>query len=245
MDKSRNLEDVSREQETDNDLSLERRRVPRLCLTSEQFKLSRNGKIFPIADLSGEGMAIRVLERNDFYLFPIGTLFEGTLNLRREKYPIKARVRHLGADLVGCQFSEDLHESSKKAIKEFLDPSALGQELRPIPATDGVAVWYHGPSGTDLLFWRHTDGQFSRLMFLILGTFVHWDETKGLMTGRLGSSKEHSEIRGVIRLETLLLESDPKPDTGKLDVAVTLITSSSIPEDLKKWCTRHLVSVTE
>src|SRR5262249_2303318 len=88
-EKSPNLKSVS-----DQDGS-ERRRMPRLNLTGEQFRLGLNGKIFSVADLSTEGMALRVLEPNDLAVFPVATRIEGTLNLRGEKYAVHAQVRHV------------------------------------------------------------------------------------------------------------------------------------------------------
>jgi hypothetical protein len=217
---------------------LQRRRVPRLNLTTEQFRHAQNGRIFSVADLSIDGMALRVLDRNDLALFPVGVRFEGTLNIRRNKFPIKAQVRHLGTEMVGCAF-DDLNDKTREIINSFLDPAVLGQELKPIPATDGVALWYHGPSGTDLLLWRSADGQYVRMMLFVLGSYAQWDVSGGVVTGRLSASFERSEIRGVIRLETMLLQPDEKPDADKLNVARVLLLHSPLPEDLKGWCARH------
>lgn len=237
MAKVPSLDDVSKNKTTEES-NFERRRLPRLSLTTEQFKLDQNGRIFPIADLSSKGMAIRVIETSDFRYFPVGSKFKGTLNLRREKFRVSAQVRHLGNEMVGCEFFE-LEEKSATAIAEFLDPIALAKELRPIPATDGVALWYHGPSGTDFLLWRASDGKYTRMTLFLLGTFVQWEEDKGLTTGRLAPSTEQSEVRGVIRLETMLLENDRTPDVNKVSLARTLIHESSITADLKSWCVRH------
>lgn len=219
----------------------EKRRVTRLSLTTEQFRLSRNGKIFSVVDLSTDGMALRVLDREDLVLFPVSSQIDGFLNLRGQKYSVQARVRHLGSELVGCQFDR-LEGDVIQALTRFLDPVALGSELKPIPSTENGTLWYHGPSGTDLLFWRGTDGQYKRFALFMLGSFVQWDSESRLRTGRVRSSFEQSEIRGVFRFETLLLDPDSRPDQGKLSVAKTLILSSNLTQDLKKWCLRLLGS---
>ncbi len=217
----------------------ERRRVPRLNLTTEQFRLQKTGKIFPVADLSHDGIAIRVLDRADLLLFPVGTLVEGTLNLNREKYLVRARVRHIGTEMIGCQF-EGLKPDVKKALVQVFDPVSLGKELRPIPASENSTVWYHAPTGTDLLFWRASDGGYRRFALFIMGSYAQWEEEGGLTTGRANHAFESSEIRGVMRFETMLLDPDRSPDAGKLNVAKKLIMSSKLPQELRKWCLSQL-----
>ncbi|MGK5083908.1 PilZ domain-containing protein [Bdellovibrionota bacterium FG-1] len=217
----------------------ERRRLPRLNLTAEQFRLSLNGKIFSVTDLSSDGLALRILEQADFLLFPVATVFEGTINLKGEKYDIRAKVRHIAPESVGCQF-ESISEITRNALTRFLDPVALGRELRPIPSSESGTLWYHGPSGTDLLLKRGTDGQYHRMTLYVQGNFMQWSEEQGLITGRACPSDEQGETRGILRIETLWLVSDSDKDRDKLAVAKTLILSSNLSEDLKKWCVRKL-----
>jgi hypothetical protein len=220
--------------------SAERRRLPRLSLSAEQFRLSQTGKIFSVVDLSTHGMAIRLLDRQDFLLFPVATHVTGTLNLAGEKHSIQAQVRRLGVETVGFEF-EGLAPEVQGAIDRFLSPKRLGEELKPLPHSEGGStLWYHGNSGTDLLFRRGADGQYHRMTLYMLGSFVQWSENDGVATGRVRPSDSPSEPRGVMRLETLWLDADSQADLGKLAVAKTLILSSNLPEDFKKWCTRKL-----
>jgi hypothetical protein len=234
--KSPNLEVIS-SGEPEGDAS-ERRRLPRLNLASEQFRLASNGKIFEVTDLSPQGMALRVIDRGDLVLFPVAAKVDGTINLRGEKHPVSARVRNLVSDRVGCEF-EELSAPSHAALAKFLDPVALGRELKPIPSEGGM-LWYHGTSGTDLLLRREADGRFTRMALFVLGSFVQWTEDEGVKTGAARMSKAPSETRGVVRLETLLLDADPRPDAGKLAVARAVLQSSSLSEALKTNFVRKL-----
>jgi hypothetical protein len=220
----------------------ERRRVPRLNVTTEQFRMSGpkgDGKIYSVVDLSTGGMSLRLLDSADLAQFSLAQVIEGTINLRREKFPIKARVRWLKNDAIGAEF-ENMESKTIQALKDFFDPEALGQELRPVPAQEEGALWYHGPSGTDLLFWRKPDGSYHRFAIFLMGSYAQWDEQSGLATGRSQSALEKSETQGYLRLETMLLSPDPQLDSGKLDIAKTLILSSNLPQDLKRWCVRQL-----
>ena len=231
---SPNLEVISSSNELKHQ---ERRNVPRLNLSSEVFRLLPQGKLFPVHDISASGMSLGLMDPLDGEVFSVGMMIEGMINLKREKYPIKARVRYLRGSRVGCEFESLPHEAALK-IAQFLDPVALGKELRPIPAPELDNLWYHGPSGTDLLFRRLIDGQYHRVILYVLDSYVQWDETDGLSTGETRISKEKGETRGVLRFETLLLEPDSSPHLEKLDIAKTVILSSNLPQDLKTWCQR-------
>jgi hypothetical protein len=218
----------------------ERRRLPRLNLSGEQFRLSlvgRAGKVFSVTDLSTEGMALRILDREDFILFQVASRFEGILNLKGERFTLKGMVRHVGSESIGCEF-ENLTPEVAKALSQFLDPAALGRELKAIPSSESGTLWYHGPSGTDLLVRRETG---SCMTLYVLGNYIQWTEEEGISTGQAHSCEEQSETRGIMRFETLVLKPDPAVDPGKLAVAKTLILSSNLAEELKNWCTGKLV----
>jgi len=234
--KSPNLEVISKGSEIRNH---ERRHLPRLSLTSEQFRLNRDGKLFSVSDLSRSGMGIWLLNREDAQHFSVGLLLEGILNLKRQKYHAKVRVRNMSPDRIGCEF-EDPSEEIIVALADLLNPELLGKELKPLPSSEMTSLWYHGPTGTDLLFRRMADGNYQRFTLYVLGTFIQWDQREGLSTGRTLISNERSELRGILRLETLLLDSDPTPAPDKLSIAKTVILSSNLPLDLKGWCVRQL-----
>jgi len=73
-------------------------------VATEQFKLAENGKVFGVADLSLSGMGIRILDQNDLLYFPIRKEIQGTLKIKNEKHEIKAWVRSIRPDQVGCEF---------------------------------------------------------------------------------------------------------------------------------------------
>ena len=234
--KSPSLELISEESKV---RSYERRNLPRLSLTSEQFRLAQNQKIFSVSDISQKGMGLWLLDQADLEYFAVGSEIEGHLNLEREKYAVRAHVRNVAPDRVGCEF-EVLSPETQKALDHLLDPKILGRELKPIPSAGKNMLWYHGPSGTDLLLRRLPDGQYERMTLYVLGTFVQWDEEQGLSTGRALASDLKSEVRGILRLETLYLDSDPKADRSKLGIAKTVILSSNLPQDLINWCIRKM-----
>lgn len=236
--RSPSLEDVSKEGDATKDESqeLERRQLPRVSLPTEQFKLSPSGKLFSVQDLSPEGLALRVLEPEDLIYFTAGTHIEGVLNLKGKKLKVAAVVKHVGRSYVGCRF-ESLEGEALQQLTDFLDPGRLGKELHALPTHDNEKIlWFHGPSGADLLFWRGAQREYRRVCLHIYGSYIQWDEEKGLETGTSMASDDRPEVNGLIRLETCLLDPDSSPDEQKLKLAKTLILSSNLPKELMNWC---------
>lgn len=225
------------------------RRFPRLSLTSEQFRLAENGKVFGVADLSKSGMALRILDSADLAQFPVMHEFEGTLNLNQVKVPIKAVVRNVRKDLVGCELMEQETVSQGK-IGAFLDPARLGAELKAVSVEDPghdsdkkeqTASWYHASSGTDVLIWKNESGEPVRFAIFILGSFIQLNPTEGLVTGRIAAAADVESVgTSLIRLETMILDPDLKPDPGKLEVAKTLVLSSNLAQEVQDWMIRKM-----
>lgn len=216
----------------------ERRRRPRLNLSTEQFRLLGDDKTYAVTDVSETGMALRIIDPEDFFKFTLTTLVSGTLSVHREKIELQARVKRVGAGQIGLEFHE-MKAAVRTKLLKHLDPAVLGAELRPIPA-DGDTLWFHASSGTDLIVTRQASDGYKRLVIYILGSFILWEEERGLLTGRLGASQLADEVRGILRFEMLALEEDPKPDQAKLRIAKTLVMSSNLPLELKTWCSHQL-----
>jgi hypothetical protein len=246
-------------------LEAERRRLPRVSLTQEQFRLAETGKIFSVTDLSPGGMALRVIDPNDLILLTVGSHLEGTLNLRREKIPVAGQVRHVLGERVGIAF-EGLSSETIRRLSQLLDPRILGADLRPMPSGESLGplkssgasgLWFHGSSGTDLWLERGADGSVRRFLFLILGGYVRWELAAtadgsveesdfGVLTTGLSDSvppdfkPEEDEIRGVIRWETHWFRPDPKLDREKLALASAVLEAATLADDLKRILEKRL-----
>ncbi len=220
-----------------NPQGMEKRLLPRLSVSHEVFRDAVSGKFFAVADLTTRGMAIRVAEREDLYPFMVGAEVRGTLNIRREKFQIIGQVRHLGRDLVGIEFGA-LPSSVEHALAMHLDPTTLGQDLRPVPTGDD-SIFYASVSGTEVLLNRESDGRLARVTVMILGALIQWDVGTGLRTGLVKNSYEESMVFGITRLDTLLFAEDSAIDPQKLNLAKRLISSSNLSDDLKNFCIRR------
>ena len=236
-----NLEVISDAQKDNSHSTVERRRIPRLDLFKDQFRLEENHKVFSVLNLSLEGMALRVLEAEDLVHFTVGRELSGILNVHGHKISVKAHVQYIRQTVIGC-FFKDLEEKAKEVLQKYLCPKRLGAELHRVPPGDFASAWFHGSSGTDLLFWEDEQGRPQRISLFVLGSFVQWDLQEGLVTGRAEASDESSETLGVVRLATTLMDPDPQADPSKLDIAKNLILSSNIPQEIKDLCAERLLS---
>jgi len=220
--------------------SLERRRLPRLFLSSEQFWYAQTRQLYAMSDISQEGFGFWLREPEDGVAFVVGFELDGMINLMRRKYPVKAQVCNVLPYHVGCKLVSPA-ENLVQGIADALSPARLGQELKAIP--EPGALWYHGPMGTDLFFHQTKDGKYKDFIFYILQYFVQWEDEKGLITGgthyasqgRCGPVNE-----GIFQKHTLELEPDAQPDSQKLAIAKTLILSSKLPSELRNWCVKSL-----
>lgn len=232
---------LSKVGETQKESDAERRRVPRLFLSREQFKLDSNQKVFSVSDLSIEGFSLRILESDDLLELTLGKEISGILNLGGAKHAVRARVRNVRKEVVGCEF-ESLQAAAKKAIEVFLDPVELGKEMRPMTGFETSGLWYNGARGTDFLIWRHMDGTFKRFLLCMFGSFIQWEEESGLQTGKIVPGQEPAEIHGLVQIESLVLNPDPVPNPQKLRIGRVLIESAPVSSEVKQHCLRRLES---
>lgn len=230
---------------------VERRKIPRVSLSSEQFRLASNGKIFAVADLSAEGMALRLLSFEDRVLFPLGTAIDGWLNIDRRKHRVKADVRNIRGEYVGCEFSE-LGSEVRAELSRWLDPIELGQTLRLMPTPVGFGgaamewIWHSGRSGTAVL-GKVTPGidganreELEKVVVVLWGTqFVEWCLGKKPTTGAVKFVDDRGAVQGVFRVAPEWFETDSAIDPVKLNIARKLLEHSKLPESWKRWVTER------
>jgi hypothetical protein len=215
----------------------EKRRVPRVPMRVEQFRLKETGRVFSVLDLSHTGVGIRILDPMDLAVLPLGRLVEGTLNLRGMKYSVTARVSHARRESVGLEFQE-LDNATLSGIRNYLDPAVLGRELRLIPG-GANELWYHGPSGMDYILTMKGHA-FTGACLIALESFVRWTREDGVSTGIARPGRVECGGAGVVRIENMLLTRDETPDPSKIEIAKTLLLSSNQPERHRNALLTHL-----
>lgn len=207
------------------DAAPERRRLTRLPLYHEQFR-AQWGRVFGVADLSVSGLGLRIVDPRHLAELSVGRRIEGALRLDGERVAIAARVVSLRRDHAGLEF-EDLEPSSQEAIRAYVDPKRLGAQLRALPSTRANQVWFHGPGGTEIVLGRGPDGTWIEGRCLIAGLWVAWGGEGELQTGRAVPGDAPVEFQGALRIETLLIDLDERPDPAKLALAREVFLGSA------------------
>lgn len=216
-----------------------KRRVPRLRLTSDQFKLNRTGKVFGVYDVSEDGIGLRIIENEDLTFFTLGSTVEGILKFFEEFFPLKLKVSFLDPARVGLQF-ESTNEKFVTRLRELLSPEHLGSDLKLIPIDGGRGFWFHGRASTDFLVARNQQGAFLGFTLQMLGMAIRYRPDEGVTTGWIKSVEKEPEISGLIEVGQVSLDADSVPDAEKLNVAKKFILGSNLPEDIKTWAFEKL-----
>jgi len=216
----------------------EKRKMPRLDLSGEQFRIKQNGKIFSVVNLSVDGMAIRIIDQLDMVMFTAGAQVQGTLNLRHTKYEVSFQVQNIRNQSIGCRFSE-ISKEVQEALERYLDPKHLGAQLKPMPSSQRGVLWFHGPGGIDVLYWLDHKKSYQKCLFAVFDYFIQADQ-QGVSTGTMARTNQPSETHGLIRFETMLFVEDLQLDQHKIEVAKKLIMGSKLDHGLKKWTVGRL-----
>ncbi len=205
----------------------DQRKLPRFHITPCQFHDEELRKNFSVQDLSQGGLAIRLLDRTDLPRFAVGTHHQGILKIEGTKVSGGFQVKYVRGTLIGCEWTE-VSAELKVQLEYFSHPKTLGQGLRhyELPESAGQK-WYHNPVGVDLLIYQDSTQNTFRWTLYIHQNFILWDSETGVRTGKAVAEDEEGFARGVIRLETRLLEFDPKLDLRFAETAVALLNEAN------------------
>lgn len=228
----------SNESHSNENESTERRVVPRLCLTREQFRVSRTGKLYSVTDLSIHGVGLWIPDSEDLIGFIVGSRVEGELTFGSIRTPVTLVVKNMGRDRVGCEF-QDLEAAVSKRLEQFLAPESRGSELKPIPSPQRSVLWYHGPCGTDFFIQRTMDKTYEELLFVADQHFVRWRPDVGVETGVARHGDEKSQLSGIMRLESLQFIVDQKADRNEIEKAKKALSASHLPSEVRVFSLRH------
>lgn len=221
------------------------RLVPRVALAHEQFRLKDNAKIFSVMDLSPMGFSVRLLDPEDLALFPVGRSIEGNLKFQEKIVNIQCKVVHISSTRVGFQFSDE-GGALKTFFTEMMTPDFLASELKLLPSNGKLLRWYHGPCGTELLFFSEKEtAEIDRFLCIFLGNFLQW-ENGILSTGRARVAKHIEQTQGVVHWDWFELQPEPEavtgtqvPDISKVAFLEKLVQKARIIEDpYKSWIER-------
>lgn len=199
---------------------LERRKHPRFLLSREQFRETRSGKIFPVYDLSSNGLSIRIEEQ----LWQPGSIITGILNLHPDSIELSPRLVGYHGDRAALKL-EVTSTYARSVLQRALSPKRLGGSLalvrEKLPMAD---YWYHGVCNTDLLLRLNERGSIAKVEVFFSNFYWSWSETSGnFATGLCQSSGREQREDAFLAVEPVKLES------------VELLLDGTIDEEKTRW----------
>lgn len=214
---------------------IEKRKHPRFLLTHEQFRESKNGKVYTVYDLSVTGLAIKVDHKD----WKVGSIIQGILNLHPDSIEISPRVLGYYGDRVALKI-EALSTYSKSALERALSPRRLGASLQLIREKLPLAdYWFHGVCNTDLLVRLDGNGKVQKADLFFANYYCGWNQTTpGPTTGIIQSfgteSREPTFLADEpVKMESIEIDHDVDPDPTKLDWATRIVEASQIDKKIK------------
>ncbi len=220
---------------------IERRRHPRFLLTNEQFREKKTGKIYPVYDLSTNGLAVKVEEK----LWKEGSIVVGTLNLHPDSIEVSPRLITYYEDRAALKF-EALTTYSKEVLIRALSPKRLGISLKLIKEKlPNVDYWYHGVCNTDLIIKNNSAGVIERVELFFssfyLGYSLSPEKDKTLpkvTTGYCNSfGPQKRELTYLaetpVKIESIEIDHDSALDPVKFDFGKKIIESSALDTRMK------------
>jgi hypothetical protein len=208
----------------------EKRKLPRFHITPCQFHDTDQSKNFSIQDISRGGVSLRLVERSDLPIFAVGTRHKGIVKVEGLKTEGSFQVKYLRG-------------SPSDTLMEHLDsisePKILGEHLKEydLPALPNT-LWLHNPIGVDLLFYKNVDAQVSdgntfvnpiiRWTLYIHQSFVQWEPSSGLRTGKALAQDDEGYAHGIVQLETRLIEYDDKLDHRLAESALQVLEHAEV-----------------
>ena len=180
----------------------------------------RSGRIFPVYDLSMNGLSIRIEARH----WEPGTLIQGILNLHPDSIELTPRLVGYYGDRAALKL-EVSSTYSREILQRALSPKRLGTSLQLIREKLPLAdYWYHGVCNTDLLLRLNGQGDVAKAEVFFSNFYWSWSEHNGqIATGVCQSC-------GLEAREGMLLSEEPV----ELE-SVDLSLDSTVDSDKSRW----------
>lgn len=212
----------------------EKRRHPRFLLTREQFRDVKSGKVFPVYDLSMNGLSVRVDEQ----LWAPGALVPGILNLHPDSIELTPRLVGYYGDRAALKV-EVLSTYGRSILQRALSPKRLGESLQLVrekmPMFD---YWFHGVCNTDLLLRMGENSDIQKIELFFSNYYWGWSHDNSRVTGicqSLGQEKRDEIFLAdePVTVDSLGVYLDSKLDDEKNQLARDILEATNLEPRFK------------
>ncbi len=202
---------------------LEKRIFPRFPFNYLTFK-GEGDRVFAVKDISYSGM--QLLLKNGGHNYRSGDLLKGTLNWRGATLDLQGLVKWVSGESLGIAFNED--GALEENVRCFLSIDNIISGMRPVHQggfdlefPSNLKYWLQADGPVEIFIWRHNDGEISRFQILMLGTFIEYEDGKGLKSGQVVNRKNLDTP--LVQEDEFLLQMDEVVDKAILSFAQDIV----------------------
>ena len=220
----------------------EKRVFPRFPFCFLTFKIG--DQVFEIKDISQTGMQLAL--KDGGHKIPKDQQVSGVAHWMGKEISLQGQVKWTTSKRLGVKFEND--QKFKNKIADFLSIDNIVQTLKPLHRPEfelelprKLKYWLRADGPTEIFLWCHDDGEFSRFQFMIMDTFIEWEDGEGLQTGKV-LSKRNVDTPLICEDEIVFaIENDV--DSGKINLAKRLLESIDhglLPDDVVQFLMRKM-----
>ena len=198
-------------------------------------KLENPDKPIYLSSISTLGMG---LLKRDTSLPKVGDHLSGQLDIEKDTFEVSCEVRHVSANIIGCQFAGP-PSPLVHAIENYFKLEITGLELRPVTET----VFKEDPRGQVKWF---TDGKENEIYFVVdrkgildfhltfLGNYIEGGRNLTLKAGLIGDDFEVTDPSFRMEHKKAQLLNLQKPDRRILTMASSLLLNTqALPQEFQ------------
>ncbi|MCK5882914.1 MAG: PilZ domain-containing protein [Bacteriovoracaceae bacterium] len=170
---------------------VEKRLLPRFPFSFLMFRPVDESRVFEVSDISHTGMQIGL--KDGECQIEVGRTMTGHIQWRSHRLEVEGKVVWARENRLGLSFDESL----ATPIKEYFSVENIVEGLRPVHDLQmGVEIpsnlkyWLRADGPMEVFIWKHSDGEFSRFQFILLDSFVEWEDGRGVKSGKVVTKRD-------------------------------------------------------
>ncbi len=170
---------------------VEKRVLPRFPFSFLLFRSKDESKVFVVSDISKTGMQICL--KDGELKGVVGDSIVGDLQWRGQRLEIKGNIVWVKENRLGVAFDDGVDLQ----IADYFSVENIVAGLRPmhdvqlgVEIPSNLKYWLRADGPMEVFIWKHSDGDFSRLQFILLDTFVEWEDGRGVKSGKVVTKRD-------------------------------------------------------
>ncbi len=205
---------------------IEERILPRFPFSYLTFKSDCKEHLhaFQVDNISHSGMRIGL--KNGGHKYTEGQEIKGSIHWRGLEVLINGRVMWTRPYDLGVEFSKN--KGIQSSLQKFFSVEnivagirAVNTEEFDIQTSGELTHWLRADGPAEIFIWQHVDREYSKFQFILLDSFVEWQDGVGVTTGK--ASRQKDLDAPLTPEDVYLFEFDESVDHQKIKFALSVI----------------------